>query len=312
MTATNEWREHATIVALCVLWYAASSASNVVGKVVLSELPLPLTLSLVQLVSAAVLSAACLDAFRIPRPHLPRRYWRVLIPLAIAKLLTTAASQVSIWKVPVSYAHTVKATTPLWTAALSWALLGERPSSGVLLALALIVCGVCVASLTELQFDMLGMGAALTAAVLISLQHIYSKQVMREWSLHPLRLLERVSGGAALVLLAPVWAWMEGGAALEGVQTAGARIAALLAADGTLAYIQAVLAFSVLWRVSPLTYAVASAAKRVAVVAASVVVLRNPVSAANGAGMALAALGVLVYNRAKLRRPLTARPLLPV
>ncbi|RVE41153.1 hypothetical protein evm_014198 [Chilo suppressalis] len=66
------------------------------------------------------------------------------------------------------------------------------------------------------------------------------------------------------------------------------------------AWLQAVLAFSVLSRVSPLAYAVASAAKRAAVVGASLLVLRNPASPLNLAGMALAGLGVLAYNRAKI------------
>lgn len=71
-------------------------------------------------------------------------------------------------------------------------------------------------------------------------------------------------------------------------------------------------------RVSPLAYAVASAAKRAAVVAASLLLLRNPAPPLNLAGMALAALGVLAYNRAKLRArrappPAAApAPLLPV
>lgn len=208
----------------------------------------------------------------------------------------------------------MKATTPLWTAGLAYVLFGETQPSRVRWALLMIAGGVGVASLTELQFDAVGLGAALAAAALLSLQHIYSKRVMRDTGVHHLRLLVTLSR-LALALFLPLWAWSDGAALWRGAAPSP-EAAALLAADGVLAWLQAVLAFSVLSRVSPLGYAVASAAKRVAVVAASLAVLRNPAPPANLAGMALAAAGVLAYNRAKLaaRRAGSpdARPLLPV
>ncbi|XP_049866595.1 solute carrier family 35 member E1 homolog [Pectinophora gossypiella] len=306
-------RETLTVAALCGAWYVLSSASNVVGKLALGEFPFPLTVAMVQLTAASALTgpALALCGVRAPAPRL-----RPLLPLAAAKFLTTLCSQVSIWKVPVSYAHTVKATTPLWTAGLAFVLWGERVPPRVGAALVLIAAGVGVASATELHFHALGLGAALAAAALLSLQHLYSKRVLRDTGVHHLRLLQALSALAA-ALFAPLWAWQDGAALLGGAGL-GDRwryAAALLAADGVLAWLQAVAAFSVLSRVTPLAYGVASAAKRAAVVAASLLVLRNPAPPLNVAGMALAAAGVLVYNRAKAgpqRRDAARRPLLPV
>lgn len=206
----------------------------------------------------------------------------------------------------------VKATTPLWTAGLARLLFGERQPARVQAALLLIAAGVALASVTELHFDALGLGAALAAAALLGLQHLYSKRAMRDAGAHPLRLLQTLSA-LALAPLAPAWLWAEGGALREADW---ARAAALLAADGALAWLQAVAAFSVLGRVSPLAYAVASAAKRGAVVAASLLLLRNPAPPLNLAGMALALLGVLAYNRAKATPAAAAArdraPLLPI
>ncbi|PZC76540.1 hypothetical protein B5X24_HaOG204439 [Helicoverpa armigera] len=203
-------REALTVVLLCGAWYAASSASNVVGKLVLTDFPFPVTVTMVQLLSVVLLSAPALAACGVRRQtDFPRRYyWRTLVPLAFAKFLTTICSQVSIWKVPISYAHTDSSSQ---------------------------------------------MGFSRTLRV-------------RD---RPLRVPWKIQD-----------------------------------------FHMAVAAFSVLSRVTPLAYAVASAAKRAAVVGASLLLLRNPAPPLNLLGMALAALGVLAYNRAKLQA--RRAPTLPV
>lgn len=77
------------------------------------------------------------------------------------------------------------------------------------------------------------------------------------------------------------------------------RILGLLVLDGLLNWLQNIIAFSVLSIVTPLTYAVASASKRIFVIAVTLLVLGNPVTGLNIFGMTMAILGVLSYNKAK-------------
>ena len=110
MVDSATFKEYVKIVVLCIFWYSVSSANNVVGKMILSDFPYPMTVTMVQLLSITTFAAPCLTVYNIPAAsNIPFKYWRtMIIPLALGKFFSSVSSHISIWKVPVSYAHTGK------------------------------------------------------------------------------------------------------------------------------------------------------------------------------------------------------------
>ncbi|XP_012271081.1 solute carrier family 35 member E1 homolog [Orussus abietinus] len=313
-------REVLTILFLCILWYLTSSSSNVVGKMLLSDFPYPMTVTMVQLTSITVYSGPFFDLWGVRKATSEITwgyYYRLIVPLAIGKFMSNVFSHVSIWKVPVSYAHTVKATMPLFTVILSRVILKEKQTYRVYMSLVPIIGGVAIATLTELSFNMTGLLSALVSTMGFSLQHIYSKKVLHETGVHHLRLLF-ILGRLALIMFLPIWLIYDARSllhdpVLNGPTGLNHKVVALLVLDGVLNWIQNIVAFSVLSIVTPLTYAVANASKRIFVIAVTLFILGNPVTGLNVFGMTMAIMGVLFYNKAKYdqRQVKLQEPLLP-
>lgn len=100
------------IVLICLLWYLCSTSDNILGKVVLSSFPYPMTVTLTHLTIAAVFLGPIKSFMRVPSGAVidKKYYYTMILPLALGKFVSSVSSYISIWKVSVSYAHTGRKT----------------------------------------------------------------------------------------------------------------------------------------------------------------------------------------------------------
>ena len=136
-----------TILLLVLSYYAASTLTSCLTKMVLDDFPRPLTVSLAQQ-SISTIGGL----LRVGSVSGALREWRVALPVALALLLSSVLYRVSLVYNSLSFAQAVKTLQPLFATLLSAIFLRERSSARRVISLVLLLAGVAIATTTELLF----------------------------------------------------------------------------------------------------------------------------------------------------------------
>jgi drug/metabolite transporter (DMT)-like permease len=137
------------IIIVVLGWYFASSLSNNTNKQILNLMPEPMFLTLIQLAFITIFSYLYL-LYKKEFKLLPLQQLVVLMfPLGLLNFFNHFITYTSLKDVPLSFMHTIKATSPIFTVILSYFILGDHTSIRVMVTLIPVIIGVTICTFTE-------------------------------------------------------------------------------------------------------------------------------------------------------------------
>lgn len=281
------------LLCLILAYYCASTVTSCLTKAVLDRFPRPITVSFVQQTMASVGGLA-----RVGSVGAALREWRAALPVAVALLFSVVLYRVSLVYNTLSFAQAIKTLQPLFATLLSAMLLHERSSARRVLSLVLLLVGVGIATTTELSFSLLGFFCTLGSCFAQALQSVLSKSLL----VHNRIGEDALFACAAMyttLLLVPLWLAADARPLLTGEAPSliGSGAGLLLLLNGISNFLAQSLSFAVLCAViSPVSAAVVSTFKRVVVIVAAVVWFRTPITTPHALGVAVAVLGVALFQ----------------
>jgi drug/metabolite transporter (DMT)-like permease len=122
------------------VWYIFSSLTNNLNGAILQQLPFALTLTQTQFLFTALY---CFTLTRLvndfPTEPLSSTLLKRVLPLSVGHILAHILTQISLEYVPVSFTHTVKSLSPIFTIVISRQFIGEHFTLPVILSIIPIV-----------------------------------------------------------------------------------------------------------------------------------------------------------------------------
>lgn len=290
------------------LWYLFNIAYNIYNKKALNLLDYPWTIATIQMFTGIFYFVPLWLTGLRKAPKLSNADLKTLFPIALCHTGVHIGAVIALGAGAVSFAHIVKASEPVVTCGLNALLLKEVLPLPVYLTLLPIIGGVAIASMKELSFTFLALGAAMLSNVSSSARGVLSKKTMSGKKIGEnldAQNLYAVLTAMSAVILIPVALALEGtglfssfkGAAVAGEMTSKS-LATLLALGGASYYAYNEVAFLALGKVNPVTHAVGNTIKRVVIIVASVIAFKTPMSTGSIIGSSVAILGTLLYSLA--------------
>ncbi|PVG03118.1 TPT-domain-containing protein [Serendipita vermifera] len=261
------------------------------------------------------------------------------VPMAAFQVGGHIFSSMAISRIPVSTVHTIKALSPLFTVAAYAMLFGVKYSPSTYLSLLPLTVGVMLACTFDMSAsNPLGLVCAFGSAIIFVSSNIFFKKIMPTTSnatsagsatatttasTHRLDKINLLfySSGLAFVMMVPIWLYYDfvpliNHASSGSIVAANRHVHAIhpdddeanvvrhsvafyFFANGTVHFLQNVIAFAILATTSPVTYSIASLIKRIAVICIAIVWFAQSIHPIQGFGICLTFVGLWMYNRAK-------------
>ncbi|GMI59561.1 hypothetical protein ScalyP_jg12015 [Parmales sp. scaly parma] len=292
------------------LWYLFNIGYNIYNKQSLNAIAYPWTIATIQMATGLAYFVPLWATGIRPAPKLSKSDLKTLFPIALCHTGVHIGAVIALGAGAVSFAHIVKASEPVATCVLNAILLKEVLPARVYATLIPIIAGVAIASLKELSFTYLALGAAMLSNVSSAARGVLSKRTMSGKkigeNMNPQNLYAVLTAMSTVILI-PCALAVEGTGFFTQFAslTTGTKakftsfaLAKMLALSGATYYAYNEVAFLALGKVNPVTHAVGNTIKRVVIIIASVIAFSTPMSTGSIIGSSIAIAGTLLYSLA--------------
>ncbi|XP_043286973.1 solute carrier family 35 member E1 homolog [Venturia canescens] len=201
----NPWK----ISFFCFIWFVASICNAFLIKIVMNERRIlsVTTALMVQLVSTLLYTWIFTTLWGVPKNNTQVslvKYLKLTFPIAVSIFLRTRIRDWEIWSTPISDPVTipVEAAYLFFALVFSKTILGDKRIEYWHMSLVAVAAWAII---SFCGFNSLRVPEILGFAVMTAFEMAFSKMIMREFRIHPLRLLSALS---ALVLLPVLAMWI--------------------------------------------------------------------------------------------------------
>lgn len=312
-------------VLLCSLWYTSSAISSNTGKIILNQFKFPITLTIVQFGFVAIWSCAFIYLTKGFLNYPKQNTIKSTLIMSLFSIAGHVFSSMAISRVPVSTVHTIKALSPLFTVLAYGGLFGVKYGFMTYFSLLPLTLGVMLTCSFDLNANLTGFLCALGSTIIFVSQNIYGKKLLpqesdEELDTNSMKLngipnttsatkgkvdklnLLFYSSTIAFILMIPIWIWFDlfklwssTNYNLNRTMSHQSLIFYFIF-NGSIHFLQCILAFSILSRTSPVTYSIASLIKRISVICLAIFYFDQSLSLLQSFGMVLTFFGLYLYN----------------
>jgi len=234
----------------------------------------------------------------------------VIFSLSVVFCLNITVSNISLRLITISLSQVIRSTIPAFAMCLSFFLLTKTYTKLQIATVCIVCMGVAMATMGELDFNILGTSFAFLGCFLSALKAVQSNMMLggsprlflqsdgKDAKFHPYDLLNWLSFFSfwEMLLLANI----DGELSQLGDWSDGLifdfTFLLLLSANGLVAFLLNVANFNFINHTSALTVTICGNVKCVLTILISVIIFQNPISKLNFMGTVLTILGASIYS----------------
>jgi len=285
----------------CLIWLFLNIATTLLNKALFSnfDFPFPIIVSMIHMIFTAGLSLLSIFAFGYPTKSLNTRQHVGLAAFSALFCANIVIGNLGIRYATVALGQVIRASIPGITMILSVLLLGKRYTHLHVIAVAVVVFGVSMATYGDLQFHMLGFVLTVLGCFLSAAKSITSSiYLVGDLKFHPIELAFRMSAFAAaqMAVLAYCFGEFEELAGNWEHYWNHPNLTSMLCVNGLMAFLLNYSNFMFTRSTSALTVTVAGSVKNVLTILLSIFIFVTPVSPLNALGTFITIVGASMYS----------------